>query len=174
MGEIRLVDFDETDCAQLTRWVNDEGERLFWQWGGGAVFRFPLDDAQLYAHIQSARAKNPVRRVLKAVDDAGQMVGYLELNRIDYENRAALVSRVLVGRLTNRGKGFGHQMASALLDLAFAEMDIQTLALEVFDFNQGALRLYEKLGFTRDSQHQFRVLGEMWTSIRMSLNRRQW
>ncbi|MGE5490650.1 MAG: GNAT family N-acetyltransferase [Actinomycetota bacterium] len=92
---------------------------------------------------------NPVRRLFKAVNGSGQTVGYLELNRIDYDKRSALVSRVLVGKPEQRGQGLGYQMATALLDLAFREMGFDSLSLEVFDFNGG----------------------ETWTSVRMRLDR---
>jgi RimJ/RimL family protein N-acetyltransferase len=172
MEQIRLLPLERADCEQLINWVNEAGERLFWQWGGGAVFHYPLDQLQLDAHLQTARGPNPIRHLFKAVDGAGQMVGYLELNRIDYERRSALLSRVLVGRHEDRGKGLGRQMAAALIALAFGEMDLQTLTLGVFDFNHGAIHLYEQLGFTREGEQQLLVpFGETWTSIRMRLTR---
>lgn len=174
MDQVRLVEFVEGDCAELVQWVNDEGERLFWQWGGGAVFRYPLDEAQLLANLRTARGENPVRRPFRALDAAGRMIGYLELNRIDRQSRSAVVSRVLVGRAAGRGKGIGSQMVGALMAIAFGGMGLQSLTRGVFSFNQGAIRCYEALGFERYSEREVPVLGEMWTSIQMQLGRERW
>jgi hypothetical protein len=101
MGQVNVLAFGHGDIAVLKQWVNNQGERFFYQWGGAAVFRFPLDDAQIQAHVESSVGENPPRRLYKEVDDSGQMVGYIELHRIDYLNKSALVSRVSSVGLTS-------------------------------------------------------------------------
>ena len=174
MDQLFLTEFVEGDSGPLIEWVNGNSERHFWQWGGGAVFRYPLNAEQVEAHVKSAVGDRPVRKLLKGTDEKGRMVGYQELNRINWENRSAVVSRVLVVNPAERGKGYGHQLLRGLIEMAFRDMDLLTLTLEVFDFNGAALKVYERLGFVRTGTKHYTVLGETWTAIVMQLTREDW
>jgi RimJ/RimL family protein N-acetyltransferase len=51
-----------------------------------------------------------------------------------------------------RGLGVGEALLRALLDWAAAELDIERVELSVFAHNEGAIRLYRKLGFAEEAR----------------------
>lgn len=47
------------------------------------------------------------------------------------------------------GKGMGSEVTKLMLDYAFNELEIKKIVLETSEFNQSAIRLYEKVGFKK-------------------------
>jgi len=164
------------DLDRLIAWVNGAGAEFLAQWAG-TEFDYPLDRAQLepfYAESQSPGAKH---LAFAAVDDAtGDVVGHVELARIDRRNRSASVARLLVGDAAQRGKGIGAQIVTALLDIAFGELELHRLDLYVIDFNLAAIRLYESLGFKTEGHFvSARRVGEKyWNVYAMALLEDTW
>jgi RimJ/RimL family protein N-acetyltransferase len=72
---------------------------------------------------------------------------------------------------THRGRGFGTEAARLVLDHAFGELALHRVDLNVLEFNEGAMRLYERLGFRRDGvlRHTVLVGGDWLNDVRMSL-----
>lgn len=171
---IELQKFQREDFARLIGWVPTEAFMIQWS---GPFFCFPLDTAQLDDYLRSAERQPPPRRIFKGVETgSGEVVGHIELNNIDYRNRAASVSKVLVGDDRNRGKGYGTDMVRALLAIAFDEMDLHRVELKVFDWNQPAIHSYQKLGFSIEGHlRDYRKIGDIyWSSYLMSLLAPEW
>lgn len=84
-----------------------------------------------------------------ALDSAGQVVGWCDLVR-DTRPGFGHTSRLGMGLLPAvRGRGVGRRLAEACISAA-AERGAERIELEVFASNAPAIRLYERLGFTRE------------------------
>jgi RimJ/RimL family protein N-acetyltransferase len=72
-----------------------------------------------------------------------------------------------------RGRGYATVMLQRLLELAFGGPGLERVELGVFAHNTDAVRLYERLGFQRDSVHTDleQVDGESWSALQMSLQK---
>jgi RimJ/RimL family protein N-acetyltransferase len=73
-------------------------------------------------------------------------VGTTYLTDIDRRNRSAEFG-VLIGEAIWRGKGFGTETASLMLDYAFTALGLHSIMLTVYAFNLAGRRAYEKAGF---------------------------
>ncbi|MFC4013769.1 GNAT family N-acetyltransferase [Nonomuraea purpurea] len=75
-----------------------------------------------------------------------------------------------------RGQGYGRVMLEAAMVQAFADPVVQRVGLGVYARNVGAMRLYEQLGFRRESVNPeaSRVGGEWWAAVTMGLSRDAW
>ncbi len=89
------------------------------------------------------------RRFFLLLDPAGTIVGESVINEIDWELRKANY-RVAIFSPACRGKGLGTWMARRACDVAFEQLGLHRLELEVFSFNPRAERAYEKAGFCRE------------------------
>ncbi|HSO58507.1 MAG TPA: GNAT family protein, partial [Paenisporosarcina sp.] len=53
-----------------------------------------------------------------------------------------------------QGKGFGKDAMQLVMNYAFNELNLHRLSLTVFGYNQGAIKLYESLGFRHEGTYR--------------------
>jgi RimJ/RimL family protein N-acetyltransferase len=104
------------------------------------------------------------------------VIGHIELNNIDLLNKSATVCRVLIGESPIRNKGIGLQMLRKILEIGFDRLGLHRLDLVVFDFNQAAVKCYEKAGFKQEGHiREARKIGsEYWSLYQMSILEDEW
>lgn len=83
------------------------------------------------------------------VERSGRVIGCVRLWRISYRNRSAMLT-IFIGDKNCWGKGYGTDALRVVLRYAFGPMELRRVELHVFDFNQRAIRSYEKAGFVRE------------------------
>ncbi|HEY6567901.1 MAG TPA: GNAT family protein [Actinomycetota bacterium] len=77
-------------------------------------------------------------------DDASDLAGYLELHQIGDEVEIGLGMRP-----DATGQGLGASFVEAALDFARARWSPGSFGLDVFPWNERAIRTYERAGFAR-------------------------
>jgi RimJ/RimL family protein N-acetyltransferase len=172
--KIQLQPFTEADIDRLIGWIPTVEFLLQW---GGSGFRFPLDRKQLLSHLSASNQMPPDRLIYKAVDaDTGAVVGHGEILAIDPYHRSATLGRLLVGDPQARGKGLGQKIVRALVEICFQELKLHRVALRVYDFNQRAIRCYEKAGFTHEGLQRdvHRIGQEYWSVHTMGILEDEW
>jgi RimJ/RimL family protein N-acetyltransferase len=166
---IILEPFTEADIDQLVGWI--PSPEFLAQWTG-AVFDFPLDRVQLTGHLVEAKGETPTCLIYKAVNaETGQAIGHGELVRIDSRNLSAALARILIGPPGLRGGGLGQALVKSLLRVAFEDLSLHRVALNVFDFNHSALRCYQKVGFKQEAvlRDACKVADNYWNVYVMSI-----
>jgi RimJ/RimL family protein N-acetyltransferase len=172
---IELMFFERSDFDQLIEWSGDEA--FLMQWAGWS-FQYPLTVEQLEKYIVGS---NDIgisdKLIFKAVDTGtGRAVGHLSLGAIERNNRSARIGRVLVGSSAERGKGIGEKLMQAALKIGFEQLHMHRISLGVFDFNESAIRCYEKTGFQREGLHRdaARYRDKYWNMIEMGVLEHEW
>ena len=116
----------------LCKWSNKMGRGFQEQWMGAKV-SYPLS----YDKIKEL--ENTF-----SIFTEGQFIGMIQKVRIDKDN-------IHIGRFVlepeKTGSGLGTAALRKFIDFIFEDTDIKSISLSVFDFNQNAKRVYEKLGF---------------------------
>jgi len=119
-----------------------------------------MDPANLYVHewdfeTHEARLKDPDHHYLVALNIEGQPLGYAIL----IENKPGLVEwkRIIVAR---RGDGIGRAFMQAVLDYFFETKATDCIWLDVYEQNDRARHVYEKLGFQETGEDLGKVPGE--------------
>lgn len=173
---IRLEYFTREDFPQLIDWVNNE--KLMQNWTG-SLFSYPLTPEKLEWYIEGVNdMEHSDALVYKAVDtETGEAIGHISLGSISRKNQSARISRVLVGCSQARGKGYCRQMIQAILRIGFEELHLHRITLGVYDFNQSAIRCYEKCGFVIEGT--FRDVlkyndKEYWSMVEMGILEDEW
>lgn len=159
---IRLEKFGKENYASLISWIDSEEALMEF---GGPLFTFPLTPEQLDHSLS-----DPNRIVFCVVDDESNIsIGHCEIYLT--ENSAKL-GRILVGPQDQRGKGLGQQIVRLLLHHIFRDLGKPIADLNVFDWNTGAIRCYEKVGFTinPDKKLEREIKGETWIAINMVID----
>jgi RimJ/RimL family protein N-acetyltransferase len=106
---------------------------------------------------------------------AGVFAGMCNLQDIDMRNRRAELGIWLASR-DLRGLGYGTDAIRALLPYAFEVTMLEKLHLGVYDFNEGGIRSYERVGFRYEGhlRHMIYYEGRWWDEWPMRILRSEW
>ncbi len=109
---------------------------------------------------------------IKATD---RLIGSCAFSQLDGENGSALF-HITIGEQDAWGLGFGTEATELMLEHAFARMRLHRVALSVFEFNERAIRSYEKCGFTLEGRAREAVWrdGRYWDELQMSVLDHEW
>lgn len=163
---IQLEPFRQKDYADLISWV--DSAELMMQFAG-PYLSFPLTEEQL---DKSQEDKN--RFAFSIVETAsGKSIGHCE---VYVTETSARFGRILIGVHSQRGKGLCKPIVHALITFVYNNIDRRKIELNVFDWNTGAIRCYEKAGFRINPDLKFdrTVNGKTWTAFNMILDNEVW
>ena len=95
-------------------------------------------------------------------------IGTTGLNGIDYRNRTAEFG-ILIGEEDARGRGFGTETTSLMLDYAFTVLGLHNVMLRVHAYNLAGLRTYQKAGYREFGRRREAVWmgGRFWDIVYM-------
>lgn len=85
-----------------------------------------------------------------AVDRAGELVGTIETFAANRRNRTFKYGLIVAA--PHRGKGYAADMIVKVLDYYFMELGYEKVTPHVYAFNNGSVRLHEKLGFLQEGR----------------------
>lgn len=145
------------EIQNVLKWNND-GEDFLKQWSN---FSYPLTIEQLESRINSDDY------MVFSIEKDGKMVGTIQMFKFDWDNATSRVGCYLIDP-QERGKKIGTDALSKLIHYAFNELNLKKLELGVFDYNVGALKCYEKVGFIKVGEYKH-PMG--WVGYNMELVR---
>lgn len=102
-------------------------------------------------------------------------IGVISLTNIKRANNTADLS-VIVGPPGDRERGYGAEAIDLILGYGFEELGLQSVGLSVFEFNEQAISVYEKLGFRRNDRIRQAVKrdGKLYDAILMNIAESEW
>jgi RimJ/RimL family protein N-acetyltransferase len=106
---------------------------------------------------------------------ADRLIGFVELDGIQWLHGDCYVG-IGLGEPDVWGQGYGTDAMRVILRYAFAELNLQRVTLNVFEYNPRAIRSYEKAGFKHEGRlRQFlHRNGQRWDLIYMGILRAEW
>ncbi|MFD2132238.1 GNAT family N-acetyltransferase [Pseudogracilibacillus auburnensis] len=110
---------------------------------------YTLEETEQY--ISAIVSQSTAKGYLIEYKETEQTVGIVSLINIDYKNRSAECI-IDIGVKDMWGKGIGTAAISLILDFAFNELNLHRVYLQVFSFNERAIKLYEKMGFIHEGK----------------------
>ena len=171
---IELRYFEESDFQQLINWIDSPDFLLQWS---GPNLKYPLNHEQLKDYILNANKKDATTFTYAILDkESKKVIGHISLTKVDYKEKTARISKVLIGDSNSRGKGICPMAVEKILRIAFDKLKLQKIGLVVFDFNTSAIACYEKSGFLIESyKKDARKIGdEYWSLFEMSIEESNW
>lgn len=103
------------------------------------------------------------------------VIGFVELDGYEWTARTAWVG-IAIGEPQYRGKGYGTESMNLLLKFAFRGLNMHRVNLNVFAFNQRAIRCYEKCGFKYEGTSRELIYKEdkRWDVLCMGILQQEW
>ena len=141
----------------------------------------PVSDRQVRAFWQQ-RIDNPAPEMRYFVIEplpgnprAGEFAGMCNLQEIDYRNRIGELALWMASPAL-RGLGYGADAIRALLPYAFDVVRLDKVYLGAYDFNEGGLRCYERVGFRYEGRllQTIHYQGRYWDEFPMRILRSEW
>jgi RimJ/RimL family protein N-acetyltransferase len=160
---------DRAEASIIVPWVNDQ--RVI----RNLLIHRPTSLAAEEAFLESVSRSDTdvVMGICEKATD--RLVGVCGLHRIDPKNRHAMYG-IFIGEADARGKGLGSEVTSLVVTYAFDTLNLNRIWLHVYRDNKGAIRAYEKAGFTVEGvlrQDNFRD-GRYGDTVVMGILRSEW
>ncbi|MBM6614870.1 GNAT family N-acetyltransferase [Desemzia sp. RIT804] len=76
-------------------------------------------------------------------------IGWVSLSDVQFKNRGAELSIAILDE-KNRHKGYGTDALNLMCKFGFYELGLHKIRLSVHSNNEGAIKLYEKIGFKKE------------------------
>ena len=144
----------------------DEQSRYFTQ------TKHVFSQQQIYDYVDRI-VEDETRYDFLIVDLNNQICGESVLNEIDWDNRSANF-RIALFDHNNFGKGIGSTAIQLTVQFGFEQLSLERITLDVYDFNQRAIRTYLKAGFQIDGSEEETLLdGTSGKIIKMSITKNQ-
>lgn len=113
----------------------------------GTQHSFTLEGVRRY--IEGKSADDSTVLLLIALSDTDEVIGDIALQDINHVNRNANV-RIAIDSDNHKGKGYGPESIRLLLEYGFGVLNLHRIELQVFAYNERAIKAYEKVGFSRE------------------------
>ncbi len=122
--------------------------------------------------LEEMELDNTVRQFAIARADTNELIGNCGIFSINNINRSATVG-IFIGDKNNRTIGLGRDAMALLLDFAFSYLNIHTINLELFEFNEVAYNMYKKVGFKEVGRFREKayIKGEYHNTIVMDITK---
>ena len=105
----------------------------------------------------------------------GRLVGTCAFSQLDGDNGSALF-HITIGEKDTWGQGYGTEATRLMLDHAFGTLGLHRIALFVFEFNERAIRAYQRCGFVLEGRSRESIWrdGRWWDELAMSVLESDW
>ena len=110
--------------------------------GTKAIFNYE----QIVEYIDRKRGDDSSVILLIGLQETDELIGEIVLQDLDYTNRSANL-RVAIDQPAHQGQGYGTEALRLILDYGFGILQLHRIELNVYDFNERAAHVYEKVGF---------------------------
>ena len=169
---VRLAALDAgASAGQFAQWDRDtEYMRLL-----DADPRRLLTAKQVAAEIEKEQAdEREIAFAIRTLTD-DRFIGFVGLDGINWTHGEAFVG-IGLGDRAYWGHGYGTDAMRVLLRYAFMELNLYRVSLDVFSYNQRALRSYKQAGFRVEGQQRqaLRRDGQYHDLIFMGVLRDEW
>lgn len=168
-----IIKFDKYEMRQITLADIDDYYSLGFE---SADFESSYFTGTTEKHSKE-RVQTYVENVIKdnsrldyLISKDGMIIGEIVINNI---KGPSAHYRICIFNKEYFSRGIGYKATVKLFEFAFRELDLETIELEVFPFNERAISLYKKLGFEVTDHIYDSEANEPYREIeRMVLNRR--
>lgn len=146
---IRLRELQEKDAENMFEWMQDPDSQKGFQ---KDMLSRTLEDARdfcieskLDQSLQEGQSNH-----YAIVDETDEYLGTISLKKMSMKHRSA--EYAVVVRKKARGQGVAMEATGLLLENAFRQIGLHRVYLTVLDDNIGAIKFYEKCGFTYEGE----------------------
>ncbi|GAA0369962.1 GNAT family N-acetyltransferase [Bacillus horti] len=110
----------------------------------GTKVLFTFDQVVQYLKDRSMSSTSVLCFIVLQKND--EIIGDIALQDIDTTNRSGGI-RISINKHNHQGRGYGTEALKLMLDYGFGQLNLHRIELTVYDYNERAIHVYEKVGF---------------------------
>ena len=147
-----LSPMDVEDAEQYALWLNDNEVTNYMQLATEV--------------ISIEEEKDIIRKLSKTHNYAiidrqdNTLIGSTGLSSIDVIHRNAEIG-IFIGDKNYWNKGYGREALSLLINYAYKKLNIHTIFLRTYSFNERAIACYEKIGFKKIGEIRENIIRDL-------------
>lgn len=166
---LRAQDMD--DLERNYRWINDREVMRFLT----SRYQYSLMAEEAWMRDRTSERPSYDNAAFAIVTKDGRHIGNTGLHHGSPEDRSCDLG-IMIGEKDCWGRGYGTDALRTLVRFAFDDMNMNRVELDVYAFNERAIRSYEKVGFVREvcKRQDIYRYGEYIDVITMSVVRSEW
>jgi RimJ/RimL family protein N-acetyltransferase len=135
------------DLPYVMRWRND-GELAKYIWPGMPTPTPVAKQREWYDQMHA----DENRKVFSICEAAGQHpIGIIGFSNINPKNQSGYLF-IWIGESAYWGRGFGSEAMVLFLGYGYRILNLRRIILEVYDYNERAIKAYEKVGFVKEGK----------------------
>ena len=166
-NRIVLREYRWEDLPEIRTWVNDPEVTGYLS----DVFLFPntMHDTETFLR-KMIEGTSEMKGFIIADKETLSYIGQIDLIKIDWKNRNAILG-IVIGKKAYWGKGYGREAIQLLQGFVFDSLNLHRLELDVFAFNQRAIKCYLACGFKEEGRMRQKKFanGQYWDIIKMGI-----
>ena len=142
---VNLREYRKEDVPMAQAYLNQpEIKRLL---APNIPFLYTLEDEYKWYEGRSAM-KDLYNFAIETIDTK-KYIGGCGINHLDWKNSTATIG-IFIGDSEYWGKGYGTDAMRVLIRFIFEQMNIHKVKLNVYAFNERAIKSYQKIGFVHE------------------------
>ncbi|MCB2307230.1 GNAT family N-acetyltransferase [Clostridium estertheticum] len=150
MGKkVKLTSINEEDMLEIQKWHND----VSFMRNYDVVSATPKNFEDVLETINDVRRSNTAYTFAVKILEKQKIIGVTGFENIYWNNGTALIY-IGLGESGNRGQGYGKEALKLTIEFGFEELNFHRIYLTVLEYNEPAIKLYEKLGFKREGVYR--------------------
>jgi diamine N-acetyltransferase len=154
-GRIRLRLLEERDLPQTLAWRNQDHIRC-WFFSNQRL-TLPQHTAW-FARYQQCDDDF----VFIIEEPGGRPIGQVALYNVDWTGARAEFGRLMIGESDASGRGLAREAIDAIVNMAFEQLGLREVYLEVLPSNMRAIKIYKSCGFE--------ITGRSEKAVRMGID----
>lgn len=165
----------ETDAETIAGWTRDSEFSHLLEIGAPELWTAQATKAELAEEQSDEKSQGRKFTFVIRTLDGDRLIGFADLEVNHWPQRDGWLG-IGIGRREDWGKGYGTDAMRVLVRFAFAELNLARLTLNVFAYNERAVRSYLKAGFSVEGRQRERLRrgAQRYDMIFMGLLREEW
>ncbi len=166
---MNLTEITKEDMEYIYKWFSDTDFLKYYDYYPPIPLKKADVDKMFDYYKDSGKSK------VFAVRKGGIIIGIAGFDDIIKENQVATLF-IGLGSENERGKGYGKKTMNLLLEYGFENLNFHRIQLNVLEFNEAAIALYEKCGFKKEGVFREFALrdGSRYDLLLYGLLRNEW
>lgn len=148
LGEnVFLRPIEVTDLQLLVKWRNDEELAKYTLPG----IPYPMSLGKQREWFDQLQEDSSVKALLICLCEGEIPIGRVSIHNMDSRNMTGFVA-IAIGEPVYWGHGYGTEAMHLFLRYCFRVLNLRRIVLEVYAYNERAVRSYEKVGFVKEGK----------------------